>query len=218
MSANKPIVYSICIPYVFNHIPPSCIRTIFHKLGLGTVEQVDMVPKKDHKTTQDIFQVFVHFSSWNKSSDPTTARLHTLLEAGEKVKVVYNNPWFWMVSKSTSKLPPGSFVAGDSQPSQTPTDFKIKEHDWPVIGRGKQCWERCPPRPMLPVWRDAVVNPRQISRVWDPPPHKPPPTVQKSAPSEMEASLFYGWLGLAEYLEKKSPSSSLPHGAEGGIC
>lgn len=198
MPANKPIVYSICIPYVFNHIPPSCIRTIFHKLGLGTVEQVDMVPKKDHKTTQDIFQVFVHFSSWNKSSDPTTARLHTLLEAGEKVKVVYNNPWFWMVSKSTSKLPPGSFVAGDSQPSQTPTDFKIKEHDWPVIGRGMQRGTSPPPPPL-------------------PPPHKPPLPVQKSAPSEIEASLFYGWVGLAEYLEKKSPSSLL-HGVEGGIC
>lgn len=102
MSSSR-IVYSICIPFVFRNISEKRIRAIFYSLKFGFVERVDMVPKTDRKSGQEIFQVFVHFSSWNTSL-PSANKAFELLEAGEKVKIVYDNPWFWMISKSKTKV------------------------------------------------------------------------------------------------------------------
>jgi hypothetical protein len=89
------IIFSITIPYVFPNISEKRIRAIFYSLNLGFVHSVDMVPKTD-KSGKTFNKVFVHFSSQRA----TATNFFQKLESGEKIKIVYDKPWFWMISKS----------------------------------------------------------------------------------------------------------------------
>ncbi len=96
----KPIIYSLCIPRVFKNISEKRIRAIFYSLKLGFVERVDMVAKTSEKG-EEFWRVFVHFSDWNEKN-PTAVQMRQKLDAGEKTKIVYDSPWFWLISKSNS--------------------------------------------------------------------------------------------------------------------
>lgn len=96
----KPIIYSLCIPRVFKNISEKRIRAIFYSLKLGFVERVDMVAKTSEKG-DDFWRVFVHFSDWNEKNT-TAVQMREKLDAGEKTKIVYDSPWFWLISKSNS--------------------------------------------------------------------------------------------------------------------
>ena len=99
----QPIIYSICIPRVFSNISEKRVRAIMYSLKFGFVERVDMVSKKNQKG-EEFSRVFVHFSSWNDQHDPAM-QVRAKLDAGDKVKIVYDNPWYWMISKSGASLP-----------------------------------------------------------------------------------------------------------------
>ena len=96
----QPVIYSVCIPRVFKNISEKRIRAILYSLKLGFVERVDMVPKTSEKG-DEFWRVFVHFSEWNDSNQ-TAAQMRQKLDAGEKIKIVYDEPWFWLISKSNS--------------------------------------------------------------------------------------------------------------------
>ena len=102
--AREPqqIIFSICIPRVFKNISERRIRAIFYSLRLGFVERVDMVAKTSQKG-DEFWRVFVHFSKWYQNKDAVNMR--EKLESGDKVKIVYDNPWYWLINKSTSKRP-----------------------------------------------------------------------------------------------------------------
>jgi len=130
MSSLK-IVYSICIPHVFPSTTEQRIREIFNALYFGSIERVDMVPKTDTNTGQENFRVFVHFSSMNRVGETDTA--FQQLEAGEKVKIVYDKPWFWMISKSTSKSPIAPNQPQEQEQPQSPfIDFGDKSVTLPT--------------------------------------------------------------------------------------
>lgn len=97
------IVYSICIPRVFKNITEARIRAIFTRLGFGTIERVDMVAKTNKKG-EEFWRVFAHFSSWNERSGPAHY-VKEMLDNGEKVPIVYDDPWYWLIAKSTSRVP-----------------------------------------------------------------------------------------------------------------
>ena len=99
----QPIIYSICIPRVFKNISEKRIRAIMYSLKFGFVERVDMVSKKNQKG-EEFSRVFVHFSSWNERSDPAM-QVRAKLDSGDQVKIVYDTPWYWMVSKSKTERP-----------------------------------------------------------------------------------------------------------------
>jgi hypothetical protein len=96
----KPIIYSLCIPRVFKNISEKRIRAVFYSLKLGFVERVDMIAKTSEKG-DDFWRVFVHFSDWNEKNS-TAVQMREKLDAGEKTKIVYDSPWFWLISKSNS--------------------------------------------------------------------------------------------------------------------
>lgn len=96
----KPIIYSLCIPRVFKNISEKRIRAIFYSLKLGFVERVDMVAKTSEKG-EEFWRVFVHFSDWNEKNT-TAVQMRQKLDSGEKIKIVYDSPWFWLISKSNS--------------------------------------------------------------------------------------------------------------------
>ncbi len=102
-NSSKPIIYSICIPRVFKNITEKRVRAIFYSLKCGFVERVDMI-SKHNQNGGEFSRVFVHFSSWNTGNKYARA-LQEKLNTGQQVKIVYDNPWYWMVSKSNAPLP-----------------------------------------------------------------------------------------------------------------
>jgi hypothetical protein len=95
----QPIIFSICIPRVFKNISEARIRSIMYSLEFGFVERVDMAGKTD-KNGNEYNVVFVHFSNWNNSQEAMAVR--EKLEQGNQVKIVYDTPWYWMISMSHS--------------------------------------------------------------------------------------------------------------------
>ena len=106
----QPIIYSICIARVFKNIGEKRIRAIMYSLKFGFVERVDMVAKKNEKG-EEFSRVFVHFSSWNERSD-SAMQVRAKLDSGDQVKIVYDTPWYWMISKSKTERPEQRQVRG----------------------------------------------------------------------------------------------------------
>ena len=99
MSSTDAI--TVFLPHVFANIKESRIRAIMYSLGWGFVQSVDIKPKKG--TDGKVNIVFVHFSSWSDGDDASKVR--QMLDADEKVKVVYDKQWFWMISKHQPRQP-----------------------------------------------------------------------------------------------------------------
>ena len=93
---------SLYIPFVFKSIRRKHIISTFNLLELGRIERIDLIPSNtSHK------QAFVHMCDLNDNKYP---QILSRLNKGEKIKIVYDDPWFWRVSKSyspkpTSKIP-----------------------------------------------------------------------------------------------------------------
>jgi hypothetical protein len=82
-------------------------------LQIGSIERIDLIPVNDHK------KAFIHLHKWNH---PKHSNLRKRLEQGGKFKIVYDEPWYWEVSKSRSPKPPPKIpswpriILDDSQP------------------------------------------------------------------------------------------------------
>ena len=94
---------SICIPFVFPNITWQRVKGIFEEIGLGEVERVDMVRNKTAKNGKPCKRAFVHFTKWGTSADAIKCRTDIL--QGKQVKVVYDEPWFWLCAKSNVPRP-----------------------------------------------------------------------------------------------------------------
>ena len=123
---------SICIPRVFNNIGWRRIKQTFIDLRWGFVERVDVIPMGSYK------RAFVHFAPgrWNEGDRDAAAALNAL-KAGDEVKIVYDEPWYWQVSLSRSPKPEeaperkqrpkveiGAAAAG--KPKRNPAKRKLK--------------------------------------------------------------------------------------------
>ena len=95
-------VPAICVPYVFDNIQDQRMMGIFNALSIGEVCRIDEVPytATDGKKVK---RVFVHLK-WK--IDPTANKIRTKLLCGKKVKVLYDDPWFWEISASRAKETP----------------------------------------------------------------------------------------------------------------
>ena len=171
---SQPIVFSICVPRVFKNISEKRVRAIFYSLKLGFVERVDMVSKTNAKG-EEFSRVFVHFSNWNDRNHDAV-EIRSKLEAGDKVKIVYDNPWYWMISQSTAPRPeqydqnrtragrPKPFIdfshdapaepSVPQSPTYTPTDkFPTSPSAWPPLSA-----PRSPsPEPTMPQRENTVA-------------------------------------------------------------
>lgn len=99
MSTENPTEPSICIPRVFANIPWRFVKEKFEEdFKYGEVDRVDMVLKENDKG-EKYKRVFVHFKKWNDVVD------RDRILSGEEVQVVYNDPWFWKITKSRIDKP-----------------------------------------------------------------------------------------------------------------
>lgn len=102
--------FSMCIPRVFPNINERRVHAIFYNLGYPEIEEIDFVKceGRNKRTGQSeaYNRVFIHFNAMEISSQSTT--IHTSIRKilnGERVKIMYDEPWYWMVSLSRSTRP-----------------------------------------------------------------------------------------------------------------
>jgi hypothetical protein len=67
-------------------------------LGLGWIGRIDIVEKKDEQTGAPFIRVFIHFTRWFKNKHTEQFLRH--LETHKSANIVYDEPWFWKVTKS----------------------------------------------------------------------------------------------------------------------
>ena len=89
--------YSTCIARVFFNIRESRIRGVFRSLNCGEIERIDMI-KKSGRDGKNFWCVFIH---WKNISQ----EVRDALEKGEAVTIVYDEPWYWKMTKSNSRKP-----------------------------------------------------------------------------------------------------------------
>lgn len=100
LADNEP---SVCIPRVFANIDRKRIHNVFQTIfGHDVVSQIDMVSKVS-ETGEEYSRVFVHFNKWPKTMYAQQVRQKLL--NGDKVKVVYDEPWYWYMSASRVERP-----------------------------------------------------------------------------------------------------------------
>ena len=104
---------SICIPRAFENISEARVRSVFEKLGIFTIDRVDVVLRKNEKG--DTYKrFFVHIKDWAQTSDAQKAKERLI--AGKELKIVYDEPWFWKVGLNTWTPKPQQPLLNDRKP------------------------------------------------------------------------------------------------------
>lgn len=109
---------SLFIPYVFANITQERIARVFENNHLGIVDHVDFVRKTD-KNGKSYHAVYVHFSRWFNSSVVENFQ-ERVLSPDKEARVVYDDPWFWIVLQNT-----GAKVEG---PKAEETEFVSSDY------------------------------------------------------------------------------------------
>ena len=93
---------SLCIPRVFNNIGWRRIKQHMIEANLGFVERVDVIPVGGGAYKR----AFVHFAAgkWNMR-DETARTMLTALQEGKKIKLLYDEPWYWLCGISGAERP-----------------------------------------------------------------------------------------------------------------
>ena len=84
---------SVCIPRVSQRITKDYIVSIFNKLDWGELEAIHIIPKGDGN------QIVIDYKK-SRIINKKTASIRGKLLAGEIIKVVHNEPWFWKCGAS----------------------------------------------------------------------------------------------------------------------
>jgi hypothetical protein len=76
---------------------------VFRSLGLGFIGRIDVVEKTDEQTGAPFIRVFIHFTKWFRNDQ--TRRFLDHLETQKSANIVYDEPWYWKVTKSFVPAP-----------------------------------------------------------------------------------------------------------------
>lgn len=96
---------TLCISRTHKNIRQERIFAVLRQLNLGWVGKIDMVPKQVIErnpdgtvSKKDFVRVFIHFTKWFTQNRQTQQFLERLDSEGF-VHIVYDEPWFWKVTK-----------------------------------------------------------------------------------------------------------------------
>jgi hypothetical protein len=103
MSAS---IMSLFVPRVFSNITSERIAGVFESQGFGKVKRVDLVSQGTYN------RAYVHFESWCDSSDMVQGFKQKILNK-EQVRVVYDDPYYWIILENTSSYSQGDRVKLD---------------------------------------------------------------------------------------------------------
>ena len=110
---------SLCIPRTHANIRKERIFAVIRSLGLGFIGRIDIVEKVDEKTDTPFIRVFIHFTKWFQNAQTRHFLEH--LETQKSANIVYDEPWFWKVTKSFVSAPP--MPVPQQQQQQQPSRF-----------------------------------------------------------------------------------------------
>lgn len=109
---------SLFIPRVFANITEDRIANVFESLGFGQVRRVDRVAKEG-RDGKAFYSVYIHFDYWNNSV--TVANFQERVRNPRKeARVVYDEPWYWIVLENTAAPKPVVAPAPAARPLPLP--------------------------------------------------------------------------------------------------
>ena len=151
------MTYSVFIPRIFANISETRIIQIFHNLSIGEVDHVDLL-RKTGNNGEPYNMGFVHFKQLYLNQDGESFRAD-VENAENKTKIVYDDPWFWIVlpfvqKEQQQQQPPQQQFATQQQQQQfatqqqqhfAPQQFTPQhipnQGMWMMTERGMQwCW------------------------------------------------------------------------------
>ena len=94
ISKNSP---SLCIPRAFKNITKKRVMDVIKECNFGMIERIDEISKVN-ENGETVKRFFVHFKYWFKGWD--TERKRLMSGGSERLKIVYDEPWYWMVKAS----------------------------------------------------------------------------------------------------------------------
>ena len=109
---------SLCIPRTHANIRKERLFAVFRSLGLGWVGRIDVVEKIDEQTGAPFIRVFIHFTKWFRNHQ--TRQFLDHLETQKSANIVYDEPWYWKVTKSFVPAPQQPQQQQQQQPSRFP--------------------------------------------------------------------------------------------------
>ena len=115
---QKFVSPSLCIPRTHANIRKERLFAVFRSLGLGWIGRIDIVEKTDESTGAPFIRVFIHFTKWFQNAQ--TRKFLERLETQKSANIVYDEPWFWKVTKSFVPAPPMPVPQQQQQPSRFP--------------------------------------------------------------------------------------------------
>lgn len=131
--------FSMCIPRVYSNINERRVRAIFYNLGYPEIEEIDFVKcegfNKQTGLPQSYNRVFIHFKAMEISSQTTIHTSICKILNGEQLMIVYDDPWYWIVSLSRSTRPekrpaPPRIVLEDPREKMTISQLWGQDEDW----------------------------------------------------------------------------------------
>jgi hypothetical protein len=135
---------SLCIPRTHANIRKERLFAVFRSLGLGWIGRIDIVEKTDESTGAPFIRVFIHFTKWFQNAQ--TRQFLERLETQKSANIIYDEPWFWKVTKSFVPAPPmpAPQQQREEQPSRFPrpridfdgTSTRVKEAAAAVVDGG----------------------------------------------------------------------------------
>lgn len=85
---------TLCIPRVGIDIKKQQIFEAFGALKVGFIDKITEMPLRNDESGK---RVVIKFRTWVKT--PLSTRILERLDAGKDIKIVYANPWYWIVNK-----------------------------------------------------------------------------------------------------------------------
>lgn len=118
---------SLCIPRVFNNIGWRRIKQHMIEANLGFVERVDVIPVAGGAYKR----AFVHFAAgkWNMR-DEFAREMLTALQEGKKIKLLYDEPWYWLCGISGAERPAEAPKPRERRMRIQLADIKAKNTDY----------------------------------------------------------------------------------------
>jgi hypothetical protein len=91
---HKKTDLTLCIPRVEMTIKKQQIFEAFSALKIGFIDRITEIPLRNDDTGK---RILIKFRTWVET--PTSIKIMARLDAGKDIKLVYSNPWYWVVTK-----------------------------------------------------------------------------------------------------------------------